>query len=512
MRRLTPVDVLGLGSGVASITAGSLHSCALTTAGGVKCWGANFFEQLGDNSNTQRLTPVDVSGLGSGMAAISAGELHTCALTTAGGIKCWGSNDYGELGDNSTAHRLTPVDVSGLGSGMAAISVSEQHTCALTTSGGVKCWGDNSRNQLGDNSSVPRFTPGDVAGLGSGVAAIAPGTFHTCAITTGGGVKCWGRNDLGALGNNSVMPVLAPVDVSGLASGVAAITAGDYHSCALTTTGTVRCWGSNTNGQLGDNSTTLRLTPVAVLASGSVSPVPGAPTIVSAASGGGQVTIAFAAPADDGGSPITGYRVTCDPGSLTATGTSSPITVTGLVSGVTYTCSVNAVNAAGPGPASSTVTVANGVSLDVFPPGTLPDGWVQPADSSAAWVVANDAAYLSSLSLKSGFIGHGQKSALAYTANFAAGDVTFARKVSSQANADALQFYIDGIQQASWSGEQDWAVFTFRIPAGTHTVMWRYVKDGAGSSGADAAWIDSVALPDVTACAFPTPDGRCIIE
>ena len=125
---------------------------------------------------------------------------------------------------------------------------------------------------------------------------------------------------------------------------------------------------------------------------------------------------------------------------------------------------------------------------------------MQTAGSNAAWVVANDAAYEGSLSLKSGFIGAGQRSDLAVTRSFAAGNVTFARKVSSQAGADLLQFFIDGVLQDTWSGEQDWRVVSYAIPAGTHSLLWRYSKDGSISSGADAAWIDSVTLPATVAC------------
>ena len=127
------VDVSGLASGVATIVTGASHSCALTTGGGVKCWGANANGQLGDNTTAQRLTPVDVSGLTSGVKAIAAGDNHTCALTNAGGVKCWGLNSTGQLGDGTTTQRNAPVDVAGLASGVTAIEAGRSHTCALTT-------------------------------------------------------------------------------------------------------------------------------------------------------------------------------------------------------------------------------------------------------------------------------------------------------------------------------------------------------------------------------------------
>ena len=266
--RLTPADVTGLSTGVQAISAGYHHTCALTTGGGVKCWGLNF-GQLGDGSTTNRLTPVDVTDLGSGVQAISAGLTHTCALTTGGGAKCWGRNDYGQLGDGSTTTHLTPVDVTGLSSGVQAISVSDFHTCALTTGGGVKCWGYNGNGQLGNGSTTTHLTPVDVTGLSSGVQAISASTTsasinHTCALTTGGGVKCWGYNGSGQLGDGSTMNRLTPVDVTGLSSGVQAISAGGTRTCALTTGDGVKCWGNNGSGQLGDGSIATRLTPVDV--------------------------------------------------------------------------------------------------------------------------------------------------------------------------------------------------------------------------------------------------------
>jgi alpha-tubulin suppressor-like RCC1 family protein len=258
----TPLDVRGLTSVIIALAAGYEHTCALTAGGGVKCWGWNQVGQLGDGTTTDRLTPVDVSGL-TGVNAISAGGGHTCALTAAGGVKCWGNNWAGQLGDGTTTNHLTPVDVRGLASGVIALTAGINHTCALTAVGGVKCWGSNG-GKLGDGTTSNRLTPVDVSGLSNGVIAIVSNVYHTCALMAGGGVKCWGKNDYGQLGDGSKTDGRTPVDVSGISSAVTALAVGYGHTCALTALGTVECWGWNTHGQLGDGTTTDRLMPVTV--------------------------------------------------------------------------------------------------------------------------------------------------------------------------------------------------------------------------------------------------------
>jgi alpha-tubulin suppressor-like RCC1 family protein len=247
----TPVDVSGL-TGVTAIAAGDGHTCALTDAGGVKCWGDNFWGQLGDGTTTERPTPVEVSGL-AGATAIAAGWWHTCAVTGAGGVKCWGWNYWGQLGNGTTGDSSTPVDVGGLTSGVTAIAAGGDevspggglysgHTCALTGAGGVKCWGYNWDGELGDGTTSNRATPVRVSGL-AGATAIAAGGEHTCAVTGAGGVKCWGANRWGRLGDGTTTDRPTPVNVRGLTSGVTAIAAGIYHTCALTGAGGVKCWG-----------------------------------------------------------------------------------------------------------------------------------------------------------------------------------------------------------------------------------------------------------------------------
>jgi hypothetical protein len=158
-----------------AIAAGGVHTCALTSAGGVKCWGYNPYGQLGDGTTTGRSTPVPVSGLAGGVAALAAGSIHTCALTSAGAVKCWGNNIYGQLGDGTTTERHTPVAVSGLASGVAALAAAGSgHTCALTGAGAVKCWGRNGHGALGDGTTTERHTPVAVVGFGASPKCLVP--------------------------------------------------------------------------------------------------------------------------------------------------------------------------------------------------------------------------------------------------------------------------------------------------------------------------------------------------
>ncbi|MBX3675108.1 MAG: choice-of-anchor D domain-containing protein, partial [Burkholderiales bacterium] len=287
-------------SGLAAITAGSYHACALTAAGGVKCWGQNNRGQLGDGAHFDnafrwsRWLPVDVQGLASGVVAVSAGSSHTCALTAAGTVKCWGDNAYGQLGTGDRVASPVPVEVPGL-AGVKSLSAGGLHTCAIVAGDILHCWGDNYYGQLGIGSNADSLVPATVHALGTFVAEVSAGSLHTCARTTQGAAKCWGYNEYGQLGDATKVHRNAPVDVTGLSGGVASVVAGNSTSCAVTTGGAAKCWGFNRFNELGDGadpsdtSTWNRTTPVDVvgLASGVAQVVAGTRHGCARMAGGG---------------------------------------------------------------------------------------------------------------------------------------------------------------------------------------------------------------------------------
>jgi alpha-tubulin suppressor-like RCC1 family protein len=262
-------------SGVQAVATGRYHACALLAAGGVQCWGSNTNGQLGDGTSDDSSLPVPVTGLSSGVASITGGSFHTCAVMTGGGAKCWGGNAYGQLGNDTHVESNVPVDVCAsngcpaLLSGVASIAALRYHTCAVLQSGGVKCWGDNVDGQLGTGNTTSADAPVDVCApagcpaLLTGATAVSVGMHHTCA-STASAVYCWGLNDSGQLGAGSIGGASSlPVAVTGLTQ-TAALSAGHFHACAVVTSGAVKCWGSNENGQLGNGGSANSGTPVSV--------------------------------------------------------------------------------------------------------------------------------------------------------------------------------------------------------------------------------------------------------
>jgi alpha-tubulin suppressor-like RCC1 family protein len=246
---------------VVAVSAGGDHPCAVLGDGSVRCWGNNAFGQLGNGTIRSTASPVVVRGITSATAVTSGGN-HTCALLTGGTVSCWGFNSTGQLGNGTKNESHVPVAVSGI-SNATAIAAGLAHTCALLATGTVRCWGLNLNGQLGNGTTSNSSVPVQVSGITNATAIDANSEGHTCALLADGTVRCWGWNLNGQLGNGTTIDSSTPVAVKDLTA-AKAIAAGGDHSCALLTDGTVRCWGWNPFGQLGNGKTASSSTPVAV--------------------------------------------------------------------------------------------------------------------------------------------------------------------------------------------------------------------------------------------------------
>jgi alpha-tubulin suppressor-like RCC1 family protein len=185
----------------------------------------------------------------------------------SGTVKCWGANASGQLGNGTTVASLTPVDVGGL-SEVRALSMSGAFACALLASGSVKCWGSNSSGQLGDGTLIDRSAPVDVGLGGAKVRALSTGEAHACAVTESGALLCWGSNSNGQLGDGTLDSHAAPTPVAALGSDVDAVSAGWRYTCAKLKNGALKCWGWNLHQQVGDATTVDRPNPTDVLTLG----------------------------------------------------------------------------------------------------------------------------------------------------------------------------------------------------------------------------------------------------
>jgi alpha-tubulin suppressor-like RCC1 family protein len=272
------------GSVLVQVTIGNGFSCALAATGSAYCWGQGTSGQLGNGASVESNVPVLVSG-GLTFTGISAGGASACGVTSAGAVYCWGLGTSGQLGNNLGTTSSSPVAVttSGVLSGLTLtqVSVGGSAACALATTGAAFCWGLGTSGQLGNGGTATSNQPVTVsAGAGLGAVTyseITVGGAFACAVSDPGAEYCWGDDTYGELGNNTttVTPQSTPVAVytAGVLSGatVTQITAGYDHACALSGAGAAYCWGLGTSGQLGNHATATSSVPVAVYTAGALS-------------------------------------------------------------------------------------------------------------------------------------------------------------------------------------------------------------------------------------------------
>jgi alpha-tubulin suppressor-like RCC1 family protein len=361
------VDTSGVlaGKTLTQIGAGAQHACALDTAGQAYCWGVNIYGELGDGTTTDSHVPVavDASGVlaGKKLTKLAAGNSSTCALDASGAAYCWGDNDVGELGDGTTASSTVPVTVDLPGKTLTSITgaVIGRTFCALDNSGAAYCWGSGNS----ENSDVPVPADTDGALAGKTLTQISTSGYHTCALDSTGAAYCWGANYDGQLGDgtraSSDLPVA--VDTTGVLAGkvLTQISAGggadgDYWTCAADTTGAAYCWGTNSQGALGDGSSSAS-SNVPVQAG------PSPPASVTAVPGDRSAVVSWAAPAIPAGS--AGYTAFALPGWELCITAATRCTITGLTNQVTYRVTVIAHTAATNSGTSAPVDVTPGSNV-----------------------------------------------------------------------------------------------------------------------------------------------------
>jgi alpha-tubulin suppressor-like RCC1 family protein len=266
VNRSTPVTTFAGGANWKQVAGGSYHTAAIKTDGTLWIWGRNAEGQLGDNTSTERLIPVTTFAGGTNWKQVSMGDRYTVAIKTDGTLWTWGYNYNAQLGINNTDIRSVPVTTFAGGTNWKQVACGYIHTAAIKTDGTLWTWGNGGNGRLGTNDSTQRATPVTTFAGGANWKQVACGDYHVAAIKTDGTLWTWGNGGNGRLGDNNTSDRLTPVTTFAGGTNWKQVDGGSFHTAAIKTDGTLWTWGQNANGQLGDNTTTTRNTPVTTLA------------------------------------------------------------------------------------------------------------------------------------------------------------------------------------------------------------------------------------------------------
>jgi len=275
-------------------------------------WGRNGSGQLGDNTFTQKDSPVQTIAYGANWKQVSGGYGYIAAIKTDGTLWCWGSNSYGQLGDNTVTSRSSPVQTVTFGTNWKSVASGRFHTAAIKTDGTLWMWGRNSNGRLGDNTATNRSSPVQTVAFGTNWKQVACGHFHTTSVKNDGTLWLWGNNGYGQLGDNTVTARSSPVQTITFGTNWSSVSA-NHQTAAVKMDGTLWLWGRNYQGQLGDNTATNKSSPVQTVAFG---------TNWKQVSCGSSYTSCVK---NDGTLWLWGYNNSCQLGDNTATNRSSPV-------------------------------------------------------------------------------------------------------------------------------------------------------------------------------------------
>ena len=267
-RRSSPVQTVAAGTNWRLVSGGYYHTAAIKTDGTLWTWGRGSDGQLGDNTIASKSSPVQTVSGGTNWKFVSAAADYTMAIKTDGTLWTWGYNGNGQLGDNTFTNRSSPVQTVAGGSTWKSVNGFQHHTAGIKTDGTLWLWGLNGYGQLGDNSITVRTSPVQTVSGGSTWKSVVCGLRATAAIKTNGQLWTWGVGSDGSLGNNAITHRSSPVQTVAGGTNWKSVDAGHILMAAIKTDGTLWAWGSNGVGQNGDNSTTKRSSPVQTVAGG----------------------------------------------------------------------------------------------------------------------------------------------------------------------------------------------------------------------------------------------------
>jgi alpha-tubulin suppressor-like RCC1 family protein len=265
----TPAQTTAGGTNWKQSACGTYHTAAIKTDGTLWLWGSNFYGEIGNNTINNYASPIQTTAFGSNWKQVTCGNSLTAAIKADGTLWTWGLNSSGQLGDNGIVKKSSPVQTTAFGSNWKQVSCGGQHIAAIKTDGTLWTWGYNLYGQLGNNTITNNSSPIQTIAYGTNWKQVACGNFHTVAIKTDGTLWTWGYNTHGELGDNSINHKSSPVQTTAFGSNWKQVAGGKEHTTAIKTNGTLWCWGRNAWGDIGDNTTTDRSSPVQTTAFGS---------------------------------------------------------------------------------------------------------------------------------------------------------------------------------------------------------------------------------------------------